>query len=163
MAGNLGQLVKFSVGRQRPYAHAGAANPDGGQGPYDANLSFYSAHTNFTFAVAAAAGTVAAMRGYRWAPAVYVVGGLVGAATGYLRIAADQHYFTDVLTGAVVGSAVGVGVPYLSTARAPVRKRPATGACRSRWFRCSSPAAAGSAASPSGSQSTPGPRAAKPT
>jgi membrane-associated phospholipid phosphatase len=53
------------------------------------------------------------MRGYRWAPVIYVAGGLIGAATAYLRIAADQHYLTDVVTGAVLGSAVGAGVPYL--------------------------------------------------
>ena len=34
-------------------------------------------------------------------------------ATGYLRIASDRHYFTDVMAGAVVGTAVGVGVPFL--------------------------------------------------
>jgi membrane-associated phospholipid phosphatase len=31
----------------------------------------------------------------------------------HLRIAADAHWLTDVLTGAVVGSAFGVGVPVL--------------------------------------------------
>jgi membrane-associated phospholipid phosphatase len=112
-AGNISQLVKFSVGRQRPYAHAGIANPDRAQGPADANLSFVSGHTNFTFALTAAAGTIGRMRGYRWATAIYVAGGLIAATTGYFRIAADEHYFTDVLTGAVVGTAVGAGVPYL--------------------------------------------------
>ena len=31
----------------------------------------------------------------------------LASATGYLRMAADKHYFSDVLTGAVVGSLVG--------------------------------------------------------
>jgi len=88
-------------------------NPDHSQGPDDANLSFYSGHTNFTFALAAAAATVGRLRGYRWAPAALLVGGLVAATTGYLRIAADQHYLTDVLTGAAVGTTIGVAVPYL--------------------------------------------------
>jgi membrane-associated phospholipid phosphatase len=40
--------------------------------------------------------------------------GLTGAmAVGYLRIAADKHYLSDVLTAVVVGSLVGVGVPLL--------------------------------------------------
>ena len=34
------------------------------------------------------------------------------AAPGYLRIAADKHYLSDVLTGALVGSAFGVAMPY---------------------------------------------------
>ena len=42
------------------------------------------------------------------------------ATTGaYLRIAADRHYATDVLTGSAVGSAIGFSVPYL--AHRPVR------------------------------------------
>jgi membrane-associated phospholipid phosphatase len=113
LAGDLNQLVKFSVGRQRPYAHAGVPNPDHRQGPEDANLSFYSGHTNFTFAVAAAAATVGHLRGYRWAPAALVAGVLIAGATGYLRIAADQHYLTDVLAGAAAGTAIGVAVPML--------------------------------------------------
>jgi hypothetical protein len=37
----------------------------------------------------------------------------LAAATGYLRIAADSHYFSDVLVGAAVGTAVGLLVPHL--------------------------------------------------
>jgi membrane-associated phospholipid phosphatase len=37
----------------------------------------------------------------------------VKAATGYLRIAADRHYATDVLAGAAVGTGVGLGWPLL--------------------------------------------------
>ena len=65
------------------------------------------------FSIAVSAGTVASMRGYRWAPLVWATGLTLGATTGYLRMAADRHYFTDVVTGAVVGSAVGFAVPYL--------------------------------------------------
>jgi membrane-associated phospholipid phosphatase len=111
LAGDLDQLTKFTVGRQRPYAHAGLPNPDRAQGPADANLSFYSGHTSFTFSLAAAAGTVARWRGYRWYPALYAIGGTIAAATAYLRMAGDQHYLTDVLVGAAAGTAVGVGVP----------------------------------------------------
>ncbi len=57
-------------------------------------------------------GTVASMRRCRWAGVIWAVG-LAGAATvGYLRIAADQHYLTDVLVGAAAGSAIGFAVPY---------------------------------------------------
>ena len=118
LAGDVTQLVKFTAGRQRPFAHAGLPNPDTSQAPADNNLSFYSGHTSFTFSLAAAGGAIATLRRYRWAPAVWIVGGLVGATTGYLRIAADQHYFTDVLTGAVVGTGVGLAVPYTLHRRA---------------------------------------------
>ena len=53
------------------------------------------------------------MRGYRLAPAIWGAGAALATVTGYLRIAADKHYFSDVLVGAVVGSAIGIGVPLL--------------------------------------------------
>ena len=31
----------------------------------------------------------------------------LASATGYLRIAADKHYFSDVFVGAIVGSLIG--------------------------------------------------------
>jgi membrane-associated phospholipid phosphatase len=112
LAGSLDQLVKFTAGRQRPYAHAGLPNPDPRPGADDRNLSFYSAHATVTFALAASAGTIARLRGYRWAPWIWAAGAAIAASTAYLRIAADQHYFTDVVTGAAVGAGVGVAVPY---------------------------------------------------
>lgn len=113
LAGSLNQLTKFMVARRRPFAAAGLPDPDTRQGPADFNLSFYSGHTNLAFALAGAAGTVATLRRYRWARAIWIAGAIVGTATAYFRIAADQHYLTDVLTGAVMGTAVGVAVPAL--------------------------------------------------
>src|SRR5262249_22614926 len=77
------------------------------------NLSFYSGDTTVAFALGVSAATVTSMRGYRWAPVVWVAGIGLGVTTGYLRMAADRHFFTDVLTGAVVGSAIGFAVPSL--------------------------------------------------
>jgi len=112
-AADLNQLVKFSVARQRPFARAGLPDPDTSQvGRHDANASFYSGHTSLAFVLAASAGTVATLRRYRLAPLIWITGAVVGAATAYLRMAADQHYFTDVLTGAAVGTGVGIAVPY---------------------------------------------------
>ena len=114
LAGEVNQAVKFIAGRERPFVHA---LPDDEKArtkkPSDNNLSFFSAHTNVGFALAVSAGTVATMRGYSWAPIVWAVGPAVAAFTGYLRIAADKHYFSDVMTGAVVGSAIGFLVPYV--------------------------------------------------
>jgi len=111
--GALTQIVKFAVGRERPFVHAlPAAQRPLTAHPADNNVSFYSSHTSFAFALAVSTGTVASLRRTRWATAIWAVG-LAGAATvGYLRIAADQHYFTDVLVGAAAGSAIGFVVPY---------------------------------------------------
>ncbi len=112
IAMDVNQAVKFSVGRQRPFVHYGNFGADRQPDPDD-NLSFYSGHTTFTFAVAAAAGTVSDLRGYRSAPWVWGVGMTLATATGWLRIAGDKHYFTDVLVGAATGIAAGVAIPRL--------------------------------------------------
>ena len=114
LAGATDQIFKFAVGRERPFVHALApAEKPLTAHPADNNVSFYSAHTTVAFSLAVSAGTIASIRRYRWAPAIWAAG-LAGAAlVGYLRIAADKHYFTDVLTGAGAGAAFGVAVPAL--------------------------------------------------
>lgn len=110
---NLNQATKMLVGRERPFVHAMPADQRGQTAnPSDNNTSFYSGHTTRAFALAVATGTVASLRGYRWAPWIWAAGLTVATSIGYLRIAADKHYFTDVLVGAAMGSAFGFGVPY---------------------------------------------------
>lgn len=117
LAGDLNQLVKFAFARERPFVHFLPRAPTAVRAltdsPSDDNLSFFSGHTTLAFALATSAGTVNTLRGYRLAPVVWSAGGLMAVTVGYLRIAADKHYFSDVLTAAIVGSAIGVGVPLL--------------------------------------------------
>ena len=111
--GALTQIVKFAVGRERPFVNALPADQKPLTArPADNNVSFYSSHTSFAFSLAVSTGTVASMRHSRWAPAIWAAGLVSAAAVGYLRIAADQHYLTDVLVGAAAGSAIGFAVPY---------------------------------------------------
>ncbi len=111
--GALTQIVKFAAGRERPFVNAlPAAEKPLTAHPADNNVSFYSSHTSFAFSLAVSTATVASMQRYRWAPLIWAVGLAGAAAVGYLRIAADQHYFTDVLVGAAAGSAIGFAVPY---------------------------------------------------
>ncbi len=111
IAGALNVSLKYLVGRQRPYAFYGRQPFYDDR--YDRNASFYSGHASMAFTTAAAAGTVYLMRGYKGAP--WALGGGLALATftGYLRIGADKHWFTDVLVGAAVGGLVGWAVPYL--------------------------------------------------
>jgi membrane-associated phospholipid phosphatase len=108
----LAQVTKIAVARERPFVHH---LPDeeraGTSRPSENNVSFYSGHTALSFTLASAAGTVATLRGYRLMPLVWSTLMPLAAVTGYLRIAADKHWFTDVLVGMVVGSAVGVLMP----------------------------------------------------
>lgn len=115
IASALNQVVKFSVGRERPFVHAIESDEEKAktEDPADNNVSFYSGHTSLAFALAGAGGSVATMRGYRHGWVVWPVAGTLAATVGYLRIGADKHWLTDVATGAVVGGAIGVGVPYL--------------------------------------------------
>ncbi len=113
LAGSLGQVVKLAAGRQRPFVHYGNFLEANRAPDPDDNLSFWSGHSSLTFSLAVGAGTVASLRGDRSAPWVWGVGLTAAAATGWLRIAGDKHYLTDVLTGAAIGSLAGWAVPYL--------------------------------------------------
>ena len=46
-------------------------------------------------------------------PYVWGTSLLFAATVGYLRFAAGMHYPTDILTGALVGSAIGYLIPLL--------------------------------------------------
>jgi membrane-associated phospholipid phosphatase len=123
------QLVKGMAARERPSVHYG--DPDRPRAHGD-DFSFWSGHTAFAFALAASAGTLASLHGERNAPWVWGVGMTVAAGEGYLRIASDEHYLTDVVAGAVLGTALGVLVPELRFAR---EREPARRAAASRERR----------------------------
>jgi len=116
------QVVKLLVGRKRPYVFF---QNDLGYSKSEDNLSFYGGHTSFAFSVTAATVTVAAMRGYAGVGIVAGVGFTLSAAIGYLRIAADQHFLTDILVGAAVGGLVGWAIPRIFHSPSPT---PSTGA-----------------------------------
>jgi membrane-associated phospholipid phosphatase len=117
LAGDVNQLAKFAFARERPFVHFLPRAPIGIReltaSPSDDNLSFFSGHTTLGFALATSAGMISTLRGYRLAPLVWGTGLTTAVTVGYLRIAADMHYFSDVMTAAVVGSVIGIGVPLL--------------------------------------------------
>ncbi|MEZ4400318.1 MAG: phosphatase PAP2 family protein [Kofleriaceae bacterium] len=107
-------LVKAAVGRERPDVHQLApADKLLTKHPAENNLSFYSGHSTLAMTLAVAAGTTAHLRGYRHEWLVWGTTVPVALATGYLRIAAERHWSSDVLTGWVVGAGFGVAIPYL--------------------------------------------------
>lgn len=117
VAAVINQIAKFGFARERPFVHYLPRAPEAlrelTSSPSDDNLSFFSGHTTAAFALATSSATVATLRGYRLAPLLWGTGLTLAASVGYLRIAADKHYLSDVLTGAVVGTIVGVGMPLL--------------------------------------------------
>ncbi|MBE7453881.1 MAG: phosphatase PAP2 family protein [Kofleriaceae bacterium] len=71
IAGVTNFVIKAAVARERPFVHQLAPeDKPRTDRPQDNNQSFYSGHATLTMSLAVSAGTVASMRGYRWAPAV---------------------------------------------------------------------------------------------
>ena len=113
----LTQGVKYAVARLRPdaWARGTIRSPDD-------YLSFWSGHTSFVFTTAAAATQIARLRGrtgWKWL-GLATFG--AAALTGYLRVAADRHWATDVIASAVVGTTTGLVVPLLAYQPADARK-----------------------------------------
>jgi membrane-associated phospholipid phosphatase len=104
------QVAKLLAARERPFSlhDTGTYARD-----TDSHLSFFSGHTALTMAAVTSLATVERLRGNAAWPYLLAGGGALSLTTGYLRLGADKHWFTDVLTGAVWGAAVGLVVPRL--------------------------------------------------
>jgi len=100
--------VKYAVGRQRPDAWRGRA--EGARS--DRNLSFFSGHTTFAFAVASSSSTLLLSQEAPHARTYTVLAFGAAATVAYLRVAAEKHYPSDVLVGAGVGTLVGWAIPH---------------------------------------------------
>ena len=117
--------------RERPSVHAVPSEQRASAlEPHSSVESFPGGHNGLGFAIAAAGGTIATMRGYRLAPLVWVAGGAIGFVTTYLRMAADRHYFTDLTAGAALGIGTGILVPWLF--HRPLHERASAG---TRWLQ----------------------------
>jgi PAP2 superfamily len=102
------QVAKFTSGRLRPDAWAGS-----GSTTANSRMSFFAGHGSTSFAIAAAGTQVLRLRGrpgWKWFAAISFVS---AAATGMFRVASDNHWLTDVVAGAAIGTAVGLSVPLL--------------------------------------------------
>jgi membrane-associated phospholipid phosphatase len=85
----------------------------------DARASFFSRHTTFAFASACFMSTVYGSYhpGSKGTPFIWAGSLCAASAVGYLRFEAGAHFPTDVLTGALVGSLIGCGIPFLHKSR----------------------------------------------
>lgn len=105
VTGVITQVAKFSAARGRPFAYYSNdySSPD-------SKLSFFSGHTSYSFALALSSAMLLSESYPQYSAGIYSASLLIAALPGYLRIAADKHYLTDVLTGAIVGSAIAYGI-----------------------------------------------------
>ncbi|MCA1827805.1 MAG: phosphatase PAP2 family protein [Myxococcales bacterium] len=109
------QAVKFTAARQRPFARYGHADATG---TYDLNdrdshISLPSGHTGFATSLGVSLAMTATLEESRAAPWLWAAAGVASVSSAMLRMMAEKHYFTDVLTGAAIGAACGVAFPLL--------------------------------------------------
>lgn len=108
-------LAKHLLPRWRPYLYTGGA---AGIDAEEDAVSFPSGHTTMAFA-AAAVNTYLFAELLPDSPWFLPWAGLnyaLAAATGALRVASGMHFVTDVVAGALLGSACGYGIPLLRAA-----------------------------------------------
>lgn len=108
---------KGTVERNRPYVYNPEVPMDR-KTTSDAKKAFFSRHACAAFASASFLSTLygdyhpgSAARRYVWAGTL-----IAAAAVGFMRCEAGEHYPTDVIAGAIVGSAIGYAIPRLHRA-----------------------------------------------
>jgi membrane-associated phospholipid phosphatase len=106
--------IKGITQRTRPFAY-NEDTPIEEKQTQNAKRSFFSGHTSVAFAMAVFLSTVYGdyHPNSSWKPFVWGVSLLAASTVGYLRYAAGKHYPTDIITGALVGSALGYFIPFL--------------------------------------------------
>jgi membrane-associated phospholipid phosphatase len=118
ISGTATELAKHVVQRPRPYVYGStSASVLESKGSY---TSFFSGHVSATVgALTALAMTQTFRHGSRawWS---WLVTALVGTSVAIERVAAGQHFPTDVLTAGLVGGATGLLLPWLHARRGPV-------------------------------------------
>jgi membrane-associated phospholipid phosphatase len=109
----LNGLIKATVLRTRPYVYDPATSLDH-KTTKKARLSFYSGHTSaaacnsfFTARVLSAFVESSTAKAALWTGAA-----LYPALTGVMRVDSGHHFRSDVITGYVIGAAIGYFVPY---------------------------------------------------
>lgn len=105
-------ITKNLAGRYRPYAYNSDVSIDEKLNT-DVNKSFFSGHSSNTFAfmVLTAKLFTELHPDSKYNPYVWTLCLGVATSTGLLRYFAGKHFPTDIITGAIVGSAVGYIIP----------------------------------------------------
>lgn len=112
-------LTKTLTARTRPYMYNTQFTPEERfalqQGETTPRTSFISGHTSVTFAYAVLlAKTYSDIYGNTtWSKIIWATAVSAATATAWARVEAGVHYPTDVLAGAIVGSALGYFIPEL--------------------------------------------------
>jgi membrane-associated phospholipid phosphatase len=114
ISGAVNQVVKNLAMRPRPYMYVADTAEEKGRARENYR-SFYSGHTSMAFSAAAAFAYIFTVRrpDSPWRYAVWAFGMAAASAVGVCRVLAGAHFWTDVITGAIVSGALGVLTPAL--------------------------------------------------
>jgi membrane-associated phospholipid phosphatase len=108
---------KLLVPRYRPYVYSGGAP---GMSSWEDEQSFVSGDSTMAFAAATASVLLFSAYFPRSPWLIPLATGAYGLSllTATLRVAAGMHFMTDVVAGAVLGTAIGFAVPLLHRVQA---------------------------------------------
>lgn len=111
---SLPYLSKGSLQRARPFVYNNNV-PLEEKLTSDARKSFFSGHTTLAFSAAVFLSTVYGdyFPDSKYKPYVWTGLLLIAALTGYSRYEAGKHFPTDIIAGAIVGSAIGYIIPFI--------------------------------------------------
>jgi len=119
--GAIEELFRRAVRRPRPYLYEPGVYPEDRRSA-EASFSFYSGHTSAMFVMSVGLAYTWTLRhpGSRWRWLVW--SGLLAVASvlPVARVLSGDHFPTDVIVGAVVGSSMGLFIPTLHRRRAPL-------------------------------------------
>ena len=114
MTAALTSLTKVLVKRPRPFMYNSNV-PMHYKQEKDAQYSFFSGHTSVTASMCFMTAKI--YHDYnpnsKAVPWVWVGAAVVPAVTGILRNQTGKHFWTDIITGYIIGAAVGILVPEL--------------------------------------------------
>ena len=120
-SGVVNEVERRLVRRARPFMYDAGVFPDERKS-VESTLSFYSGHTSaiFAFSVSTAYGFTLRHPKSPWNWLMWI--GLLSYSSteGVLRVVSGDHFPTDVIVGALVGSGIGLIVPALHRRRGPL-------------------------------------------
>ncbi|MCK4358052.1 MAG: phosphatase PAP2 family protein [Candidatus Cloacimonetes bacterium] len=108
----IAKWCKFLTKRNRPYTYNDQADSSR-QDNRDARFSFVSMHTTTAFSAAVFGSYLYQERGGQYPTLFWIANLSLAAATGILRVASGNHFPTDIICGAIIGSAFGYLIPAL--------------------------------------------------
>lgn len=112
----LKELGKLIVNRARPYMYF-ENYPEEKVSDYDWANSFPSGHTTLSFAGASFTSYVFSkyFPDSKWKWVVTSSTFAIATTTGVLRLLSGNHFLTDVISGAVIGTLCGFAIPFFHT------------------------------------------------